>query len=90
MTKIDGVLLTEAEVQLIKWLQDEMYVDTLLDINTGIENKARELAKLAQGSLKQFPNEAERLAIRSAKMHQFVERLREVSMVNIAQKQQKK
>jgi hypothetical protein len=90
LTKTDGILLTEAEAQLIKWLQEEMYVDTLLDIHTGIQNEARELARLAQGSLKEFPNEAEKLAIRCAKMHQFVERLKEVSMVNISQKQQKK
>ncbi|WP_047152073.1 hypothetical protein [Aneurinibacillus tyrosinisolvens] len=86
MAKINEVRLTEAEKKLIEWLREEMYVDTLLDIHTGIQNEARELAWLAQGSLKKFPDEADKLAIRSAKMHQFTEIIKEASIANINQK----
>ncbi|WP_047153986.1 hypothetical protein [Aneurinibacillus tyrosinisolvens] len=86
MAKINEVRLTEAEMKLIEWLREEMFVDTLLDIHTGIQNEARELARLAQGALKKFPDDADKLAIRSAKMHQFTEIVKEVSIANINRK----
>jgi hypothetical protein len=49
MAKINEVRLTEAEARLIEWLREEMQVDMLLDIHTGIQNEARELVRLTQG-----------------------------------------